>query len=186
MIAALALYECVPTISLTRPGRNQRAVTGQFWISSPHVGSPETLFSFTSCCFLCLVLWLCYPSHCVIFDLQKENSVCLCANLFYYKKRECNLNTNSGPEFCSCCSVHCVCALLAKLWNLYDNFSLSISWPATPNKKEAESGILDQMVFLYIKWVECFFYIEWVVCHIFAWKKRIHFLCELSFRKKKT
>lgn len=42
MIAALALYECVPNISLTRPGRNQGAMTGQFRISSPHVDSPET------------------------------------------------------------------------------------------------------------------------------------------------
>lgn len=37
MIAALALCECVPIGSLTRPERNQRVAAGQFWISSLHI-----------------------------------------------------------------------------------------------------------------------------------------------------
>lgn len=169
MIAALALRECVPSGSPARPERKQGAVTVQFG-SLPHLLVLLAFLSLASCCFLHLVLLLCKPSHCAIFDLQKETLVCLCANLFYYEKRECNLNTNSGPEFCSCSSVHCVCALLAKLWNWYDNFALNISWPTTPNEKEAESGVLDPALFLYTKWVECFFTLN-EQCHIFARRK---------------
>ena len=113
---------------------------------------------------------------------KKETLVCLCANLFYYEKRECNLNTNSGPEFCSYSSVHCVCALLAKLWNWYDDFSLSISWPTTPNEKEAESGVLDPALFLYTKWVECFFTLN-ELYHIFAWRVLFYVNCLSEWSK---
>jgi len=49
MITALALRECVPSGSPTRPERKQGAVTVQFWISSPFV---DSAFSISQSCFL--------------------------------------------------------------------------------------------------------------------------------------